>query len=97
MERKGPKDPQEVLKASVMKEPTKFPKDAFDGVLLSMKENADSCCLDSLMEVCWSVIYLLIYLVVYLFLLCMDLALTIRPKGKEASWLLTLESAVFAP
>lgn len=53
MEGKGAKDPQQLLKACVMKEPTKFPKDAIDGVLLSMKENAESCDLDSLMEVCW--------------------------------------------
>ena len=53
MEGKGPKDPQQLLKACVMKEPTKFPKDAIDGLLLSMKENAESCDLDSLIEVCW--------------------------------------------
>lgn len=36
-----------------MEEPTKFPKNAMDGLLLSLKENAESCFLDKLMEVCW--------------------------------------------
>ena len=38
--------------AFVMKEPSAFPKDAVDGMLLSLKETAEYCNLDNLMEVC---------------------------------------------
>lgn len=37
-----------------MKEPSAFPKDAVDGMLLSLKETAECCNLDNLMEVCLS-------------------------------------------
>ena len=47
------KDPQEVLKACVMEEPTKFQKDAIDRVLFSMQGEAVFRYLDNLVEVCW--------------------------------------------
>lgn len=40
------------FEAFVMKESSTFPKDAVDGMLLSLKETAESCNLDNLMEVC---------------------------------------------
>ena len=40
------------FEVSVMKEPSAFPKDAVDGMLLSLKETAEHCNLDNLMEVC---------------------------------------------
>ncbi|CAH3030762.1 unnamed protein product [Porites evermanni] len=50
-ERKGSGDPfQFTFKACIMEEPTKFPKNAMDGLLLSLKENAERCFLDKLME-----------------------------------------------
>ena len=40
------------FEAFVMKEPSAFPKDAVDGMLLSLKETAEHCNLNNLMEVC---------------------------------------------
>ena len=47
------KDPQEVLKARVIEEPTKFQKDTIDRVLFSMQGEAVRCYLENLVEVCW--------------------------------------------
>lgn len=33
-------------------QPSTFPKDAVEGILLSLKETAECCNLDNLMEVC---------------------------------------------
>ena len=52
-EGKSSRDPVNfTFKAVLMEELSQFPKEAVDGMLLSLKENAECCNLDKLMEVC---------------------------------------------
>ena len=53
MKSKSSGDPLKfTFKAFLMEEPSTFPKDAVDGMLLSLKESAECCNLDNLVEVC---------------------------------------------
>ena len=71
MEGKYPGDPFNFsLKAYLMEKPSKFAKDAMDGILLSLKGNADSCYLDILVEVClFFVLSNLLYLAICFYVL----------------------------